>query len=93
MGMVGRRRKRTEEVANWAKKLRTKSRVKIFWVIAGASEYYYLILLKAACKVPGLLGSVRCQVPFSLHRHNAIRNRNPLFLKKGRKGGFNLNKK
>jgi hypothetical protein len=31
--MVGRRRKRTEDVANWAKKLRTKSRVKSFSVI------------------------------------------------------------
>jgi hypothetical protein len=52
MGMVGRRRKRTEDVANWAKKLRTKSRVKSFSVIANLLNiiilFHQSLLVKSA---------------------------------------------
>jgi hypothetical protein len=65
--MVGRRRKRTEDVANWAKKLRTKSRLKIFSVIAKLLNmsilFHQRLLVKgqASCvafKVPGTFLSV-----------------------------------
>jgi hypothetical protein len=71
MGMVGRRRKRTEDVANWAKKLRTKSRLKIFSGIAKLLNiiilFHQRLLVKGAWHLFLCIGitSSEIETPFS----------------------------
>jgi hypothetical protein len=83
--MVGRRRKRTEDVANWAKKLRTKSRVKSFSVIAKLSNI--IILFQQRLLVKG------ARYLFPCLRIESSETKSPPSCEHQKKGGLLFNEK